>query len=97
MSAGRGYTAGMKPLALVPFVVLALAGCGNKGPLVHPQSPADEMAVPATTATPGSTVLPMPASTAPAAPAEATAPAPASTAPATPVEPTPAPPADGGG
>ena len=81
MSAGRGYTAGMKPLALVPFVVLALAGCGNKGPLVHPQSPADEMAVPATTATPGSTALPMPASTAPA----------------TPVEPTPAPPADGGG
>ena len=81
MSAARGYTAGMKPLALVPFVVLALAGCGNKGPLVHPPSPADEMAVPATTATPGSTVLPMPASTAPA----------------TPVEPTPAPPADGGG
>ena len=81
MSAARGYTAGMKPLALVPFVVLALAGCGNKGPLVHPPSPADEMAVPATTATPASTVLPMPASTAPA----------------TPVEPTPAPPADGGG
>lgn len=81
MSAGRGYTAGMKPLALVPFVVLALAGCGNKGPLVHPPSPADEMAVPATTTTPASTVLPMPASTAPA----------------TPVEPTPAPPADGGG
>ena len=38
MSAGRGYTAGMKPLALVPFVVLALAGCGNKGPLVHPDT-----------------------------------------------------------
>ena len=86
-----------KRLAFASFLLCVLAGCGNKGPLVHPPSPADEMAVPATTATPGSTVLPMPASTAPAAPAEATAPAPASTAPATPVEPTPAPPADGGG
>jgi diaminopimelate decarboxylase len=59
----------------------ALAGCGNKGPLMHPQSPADEMAVPATTT----------------APADSALPAPASTAPATPVEPTPASPADGGG
>lgn len=96
MSAGRGYTAGMKPLALVPFVVLALAGCGNKGPLVHPQSPADEMAVPATTTTPADATMPAPASTAPAAPADVTAPAPASTAPATPVEPTAPPPAGGG-
>ena len=70
-----------KRLAFASFLLCVLAGCGNKGPLVHPQSPADEMAVPATTATPGSTALPMPASTAPA----------------TPVEPTPAPPADGGG
>ena len=75
MSAGRGYTAGMKPLALVPFVVLALAGCGNKGPLVHPTPPVEEM--------------PMSATTAPAAPTDATLPTPASTAPATPTDATP--------
>jgi predicted small lipoprotein YifL len=88
------------PLRLIlPVALIAtLAGCGNKGPLVHPQSPADEMAVPATTApaTPSSTALPAPASTAPAAPADASLPAPASAAPATPVEST-VPPADGGG
>ena len=47
MSAGRGYTAGMKPLALVPFVVLALAGCGNKGPLVMPDAPPEPAEAPA--------------------------------------------------
>ena len=68
-------------ISLAAALLATLAGCGNKGPLVHPQSPADEMAVPATTAVP----------------ADAGMPAPASTAPATPVEPTPAPSADGGG
>ena len=53
----------MKRIALVPFLLLALAGCGNKGPLVRPPSPADETSVPATTA-------PVPATTAPAASVE---------------------------
>lgn len=75
MNVGRGYTAGMKRLAFVPFVLLALAGCGNKGPLVHPESPVDAMAVPATTTTPADATMPAPASTAPAAPTDATAPA----------------------
>lgn len=38
---GDGYTARMKPRHLLPFIILslfalALAGCGNKGPLVLP-------------------------------------------------------------
>lgn len=38
---GDGYTARMKPRHLLPFIflsllALALAGCGNKGPLVLP-------------------------------------------------------------
>ena len=70
-------------------LLAALAGCGNKGPLVHPPRPADELAVPATSA------LPTPASVAPVAPADAIAPAPATSAPAAPVEPVP-PPAGGG-
>ncbi len=70
-------------------LLAALAGCGNKGPLVHPPRPVDELAVPATSA------LPTPASVAPVAPADATAPAPATSAPAAPVEPVP-PPAGGG-
>jgi diaminopimelate decarboxylase len=54
----------MKRLALVPFMVLALAGCGNKGPLVHPTPPAVPMEE-----------MPMSATTAPAAPTDATPPA----------------------
>jgi predicted small lipoprotein YifL len=68
----------MKRLALVPFMVLALAGCGNKGPLVHPTPPAVPMEE-----------MPMSATTAPAAPTDATLPTPASTAPATPTDATP--------
>ena len=79
-------------ISLAAMLLAVLAGCGNKGPLVHPQSPADAMAVPATTTTPADASMP-----APAAPSEATAPAPATTTPAAPVEPAPVPPADGGG
>jgi predicted small lipoprotein YifL len=64
-----------------------LAGCGNKGPLVHP-TPADETAVPVET-------VPAPAST--TTPADATLPVPASTAPAAPAEVVPPPTEDGGG
>jgi predicted small lipoprotein YifL len=85
------------------FVVAALfaglAGCGNKGPLVHPTAPMDDMPGPATT------TAPTPASTAEPMPVDAIAPTPASAAPATPVDGStvpppeqPAPPAgDGGG
>ena len=64
-------------ISLAAALLAALAGCGNKGPLVHPQSPADEMAVPATTTTPADAAMPAPASTAPATPVEPTAPPPA--------------------
>ena len=77
-------------IPLAAALLAALAGCGNKGPLVHPPRPADELAVPATSA------LPTPASIAPATPTDATAPAPATSAPAAPVEPVPPPPAGGG-
>ena len=63
----------MKTTLRVSFSVallVALAGYVNKGPLVHPQPPADEMAVPATTAAPADTTLPTPASSMPAAPTE---------------------------
>jgi diaminopimelate decarboxylase len=82
-------------ISLATALLAALAGCGNKGPLVHPQSPADEMPVPATSALPGNATMAVPASTAPAAPADVL-PAPATTVPATPAEPAP-PPANGGG
>ena len=85
-----------KRFAFLLLVSTGLAACGNKGPLVHPPSPADEMAVPATTTTPADAAVPAPAGTAPAAPADTTLPAPASTAPAAPAETTP-PPANGGG
>ena len=55
---------------LAAALLATLAACGNKGPLVHPQPPADEMAVPATTAAPADTTLPTPASSMPAAPTE---------------------------
>lgn len=84
MSAGRGYTPAMtKRTVFLLFVLAALAACGNKGPLVHPDAPGSDVA------TPASGALASPASVAPAAPA--------STAPATPVEPTTPPNPDGGG
>ena len=67
MSAGRGYTAGMKRSALLAFVFAGLAACGNSGPLVHPSAPVDEMVAPA---------APAPATTAPAATVEPAAPPP---------------------
>jgi diaminopimelate decarboxylase len=73
----------------LPVALLAaLAACGNKGPLMHPAAPVDDMAAPATMAEP--------ASTAAAAPADATAPVPVSGVPATPTDDMPAP-ASGGG
>ena len=75
MNAGRGYTAGMKRrLVLVPFVLLALAACGNKGPLMHPTAPVEDVAVPATSTLPADATLPTPASTTPATSAEPTVP-----------------------
>ena len=35
---GRGYTAGMKRLVALLSLALALAACGNKGPLVMPEA-----------------------------------------------------------
>ena len=87
-----------KRIAFLLFVLTltGLAACGNKGALVHPPRPMDEMAVPATTTAPADATLPAPASTAPSTPTDTTLPAPASTAPAAPVEIVP-PPANGGG
>jgi len=78
-------------------LLATIAGCGNKGPLVHPASPADEMAVPTTTTAPADATMPAPASIAPAAPADATLPAPASATPATPTDTTTPPPPPPGG
>ena len=64
-------------ISLTAALLAVLAGCGNKGPLVHPQSPADQIAVPATTTAPADATMPVPASTAPATPAAPTAPPPA--------------------
>ena len=74
---------------LLPVALFAtLAGCGNKGALVHPTRP-----------TPSAGELPVPATTAPAAPADTTLPSSSSTAPATPTDAAtpPPPPANGGG
>ena len=39
---GRGYTAGMiKRLAFATFLLCILGACGNKGPLVMPDAPAE--------------------------------------------------------
>ena len=46
-ASGRGYTARMNRLAATLLLVLALAACGNKGPLVKPE--AKPAATPATT------------------------------------------------
>lgn len=48
-------------LLLFCFVCVALAGCGNKGPLVLPSHPAAA----STSATPGTTVIPARARTTP--------------------------------
>ena len=66
-------------LRLIPALALlaALAGCGNKGALVHPPKPTDELPVPAAPVDASPATMPVPASTAPAAPAE-TPPPPAS-------------------
>ena len=51
----RGYTRPMKPIArslLVAAVLVTLAGCGNKGPLVLPDAPAADVAVPTQTPPP---------------------------------------------
>ena len=87
-----------KRIAFLLFVLTltGLAACGNKGALVHPPRPMDEMAVPATTSAPADATLPVPASTTPAAPTDTSLPAPVSTAPAAPAEIVP-PPANGGG
>ena len=65
-------------LRLIPAVALLadLAGCGNKGALVHPPKPTDELPVPAAPvdALPAPATMPVPASTSPAAPAETTPP-----------------------
>ena len=81
-------------LLLAAALLATLAACGNKGPLVHPQSPADQMAVPATTTAPADATMP-----APAAPSDTTTPTNATTPPATPPADgsTPPPPANGGG
>ena len=74
----------MKRIAYVPFLLLSLAACGNKGSLVHPTPPeAAAPAAPATTPAPSE-------GAAPAAPATT----PASSDDTTPVPP---PPVDGGG
>lgn len=46
-ASGRGYTARMNRLAATLLLVLALAACGNKGPLVKPE--AKPAVTPATT------------------------------------------------
>jgi len=53
-------------------LLAALAGCGNKGPLMHPTAPADELPVPASTApaTPATTALATPVEPAPVPPAD---------------------------
>ena len=78
-------------LLLAAALFATLAACGNKGPLVHPQSPADQMAVPATTTAPADATVP-----APAAPVDTPAPTDTTTPPPA-DDSTPPPPANGGG
>ena len=44
-----------KRLAFASFLLCVLAGCGNKGPLVMPDAPADLPAPPADTPAPATT------------------------------------------
>ena len=62
----------MKPIArslLVAAVLVTLAGCGNKGPLVLPDAPAADVAVPASP--PATDPTPAPPPSAPTPPAAA--------------------------
>ncbi|MCW0423131.1 LPS translocon maturation chaperone LptM [Xanthomonas sacchari] len=64
-------TSSSSPIRLVlsAAALLALAGCGNKGPLVMPQKPVPVEAAPATPATPAPDATP-PATTDPAGQAQ---------------------------
>jgi predicted small lipoprotein YifL len=65
---GRGYTAAMtKRLAFASLLLCVLVGCGNKGPLVMPDPPAQPAAAPAVADTPATD-----ATSAPATPASGT-------------------------
>ena len=64
----------IKRLAFATFLLCILAACGNKGPLMHPTAPAEDVAVPATSTLPADATLSTPASTAPATSAEPTVP-----------------------
>src|SRR3984885_9510589 len=89
---GARYTPGMKiarPWALV-FLAGILAGCGQKGPLVHPDAPKHKKAVPSTSApapapTSAPTSTPAPTTTPTPTPAPAPVPVPGDT----PASPTP--------
>jgi predicted small lipoprotein YifL len=74
---GRGYTAAMtKRLAFALLLLCVLAGCGNKGPLVMPDPPAQPAvspaASPAAADAPATEATPVPATPVPATPASGT-------------------------
>ncbi len=57
----------IKRLAFATFLLCILAACGNKGPLVMPDAPADLPAPPAATDAPAPATTPAAASGTPAA------------------------------
>ena len=57
----------IKRLAFATFLLCILAACGNKGPLVMPDPPADLPAPPAATDAPAPATTPAAASETPAA------------------------------
>ena len=57
----------IKRLALATFLLCLLSACGNKGPLVMPDAPADLPAPPAATDVPAPATTPAAASETPAA------------------------------
>ena len=57
----------IKRLAFATFLLCILAACGNKGPLVMPDAPADLPAPPAATDVPAPATTPAAASETPAA------------------------------
>ena len=80
---------------LIPFLAtLALAACGNKGPLVQATAPVDAVPAPATTAPVEEPLETAPVAPAPGSELPATEPTPAAE-PATQPEAMPAPPAGG--